>query len=457
MSEVKAKTITASQLKSYLNSLEKEQEKEIVKRVHEYKVMCNANMLKIRKREITKIQKTVEKEYLIKNKVKDEILELLEECKEIPSNVEKLQIAEYMLYRVDINKAEKVVSKATKRFNKRYEEILNTIDQKIEEFPVLDDIEAIDYREFAPEGNNLAKSKEQYKLQYTEEERKALIQKELEMIEKAKEFNSIPIPHEILRNSDKDIQSKMQKFNAIRQKRIRILSTMQENYEKLLDPREILNMADEAIAYIENIEDILTKAEYNSIKNILNRRKKRVNRNTNEIRTIIETKEKKTGIENFNIQQARYVRMEYLRNVILEASNLIKENSVDGLAEQLEKLKISYEREKQFASVIQNLNGGRDGNTNAEVIAYEQQIHSLQYKLLNSKRIVEEEQEKIKNAKKELLVLWKMEINSAVCKKKENLGLPSPDKGEKPQRSMARNKNAFIKLKKVSRGKHASV
>jgi len=36
-----------------------------------------------------------------------------------------------------------------------------------------------------------------------------------------------------------------------------------------------------------------------------------------------------------------------LRETIAKATNLIKENPLDQLEEQLEKLKISYEREKQ--------------------------------------------------------------------------------------------------------------
>lgn len=206
---------------------------------------------------------------------------------------------------------------------------------------------------------NLAQIKEQYKLQYTEEERKMLIRRELDMIEQLKQFNSLPIPHEILKNSDKDIQSKMQKFNNIRQKRIRILDTLQNDYEKLLDPREILCIIDDAIENIKKIETILTRAEYSSVKSTLYRRKRRINRSTRDIQSIIKTKEQKAGISNFNIQSARYVRMENLRNAILEAMTLIRNNPIEETEEQLEKLKIAYEREKQFASVIEKLNEGR--------------------------------------------------------------------------------------------------
>ena len=94
------------------------------------------------------------------------------------------------------------------------------------------------------------------------------------------------------------------------------------------------------------------------------------------------------------------------------------------------------------------------GGNNAEVKAYEQQIKSLESKLLNSKRIVSEEQEKIKNAKKELLVLWKMEINAAVSKKKENtLRLQTVNLTKESREEQKRISNGFSKLKKASRWK----
>ena len=89
---------------------------------------------------------------------------------------------------------------------------------------------------------------------------------------------------------------------------------------------------------------------------------------------------------------------------------------------------------------------------------YEQQIYNLQNKLENSRRIVSEEQEKMKNAKKELLVLWKMEITSVISKKKENLELGAPKQyNERTHKQIVvdLNTNAFVKLKKASGGKHA--
>lgn len=246
----------------------------------------------------------------------------------------------------------------------------------------------------------------------------------------------------------------MQKFNNIRQRRIKILDTMKGDYEKLLEPREIMNTIDDAIITIDGIEEILTKAEYTSVKSALNKRKRKVYRSTNEIRSVIESKEKKTGIQNFNIQQARYVRMENLRTAIVEASNLIKANPLEELEKQLEKLKISYEREKQFASVIEKLDNGTSGNTHAEVKVYEEQIMTTQKKLNNSRRIVEESQEKIRNAKKELLVLWKMEITSVVSKKGSSLALSAPIPKREEERGID-PKLALNKLKKASSGKHA--
>lgn len=454
MLEHKSNILTAYDLKTYLYSLEKEKERKKAEEIHIYRQKCNSTMTKPKKRQIAKIEKQIDKEYIIRLKVRDEILELLEGIKNIPKDIEELEIAEYMLYRVDLRKAEKVINKVSKSLSKRYDEMQDEIEKKINQFPVLEEIVAIDFSEYDAKGNGLEHAKEQYKLEYTEEERNSLIQKELDIIEKVKYFNSVPIPHEILKNSDKDIQSKMQKFNSIRQKRIKILDTMKVDYEKLLDPREILNTIDDASITIDGIEEILTKAEYTSVKSALNKRRRKVYRSTNEIRSVIEAKEKKTGIQNFNIQQARYLRMENLRTTISEASSLIKANPLEELEKQLEKLKISYEREKQFASVIEKLDNGTAGGAHAEVKVYEEQIMSTGKKLNNSRRIVEEAEQRIKDAKKELLVLWKMEITSAVNKKGTGLALAAPMPKAENTKSIDA-KVALNKLKKVSGGKHA--
>lgn len=453
MSEYKNNVITVSELRTYLYSVEREKERTKAKEIHEYKLRCNANCMKPKKREIAKIEKSVEKEYTDLLNIVDKTAELLDELKAIPQDIEKLEIVEYMLYRVDLRKTEKVINKVSKSLKSDYQDIQEKIEKLIHEFPVFDGLERIDYSEYSTDGTNFAKTKEQYRLEYTEEERNRLIQKELDTVEKAVLFNSIPIPHEILKNSDKDIQSKMQKFNNIRAKRIRVLSSMREDYKKLIDPRELLEVIDDALSSIDTIQNILTKAEYSTVRKALIRRRKKVYRSTNDIRAMIEAKEKKTGIANFNIQQARYQRMENLRQIISEGTQTIRENQIEPIEGQLEKLKISYEREKQFASVIEKLDGGRNGTSHTELRAFEEQIASLQYKLANSRKAVNTSQERIANAKKELLVLWKMEISMAVSKRKETLELVAPDaKGEEPKR---KQKTIFGKLKKVSGGKHA--
>lgn len=458
--------VTVSDIRAYLNSLEKRKQREKNKRTHDYKIECSSNMTKVKKRDIVKIEKAVEKEYISRMKLADEILELLDEAKAIPEDVERLEIAEYMLYRVDMRKSEKIVNRASKKLTRRYIEIQKEVAGKIKVFPMFKEVREIDYSEYNTSGDEIQKSKEQYKLEYTEEEREKLIEKELNIIEQVKAFNSVPIPHEILKNSDKDIQSKMQKFNSIRQKRIRILTTMEEDYKRLITPRELLNIIDEASKYLESVKHILARAEYNTVKKSLLRRRKRIYRNTNDVRNVIKTKEKKTGILNFNIQQARYYRMENLRSTIAEATALIKDNPIEQPENQLEKLKTAYEREKQFASVIENLNGGMPGNTHAELRAYEEQIATLQYKLTNSRRIVKEQEERIRTAKKELLVLWKMEINEAIYKKKEVLALagknaaPALGTGKRPTHRAKRidsSKKAVVSLRKVSGGKHAAL
>ena len=458
--------VTVSGIRAYLNSLEKRKQREKNKRTHDYKIECSSNMTKVKKRDIVKIEKAVEKEYISRMKLADEILELLDEAKAIPEDVERLEIAEYMLYRVDMRKSEKIINRTAKKLTRRYMEIQKEVAGKIKVFPMFKEVREIDYSEYNTSGDEIQKSKEQYKLEYTEEEREKLIEKELNIIEQVKAFNSVPIPHEILKNSDKDIQSKMQKFNSIRQKRIRILTTMEEDYKRLITPRELLNIIDEATKYLESVKHILPRAEYNTVKKSLLRRRKRIYRNTNDVRNVIKTKEKKTGILNFNIQQARYYRMENLRSTIAEATALIKDNPIEQPENQLEKLKTAYEREKQFASVIENLNGGMPGNTHAELRAYEEQIATLQYKLTNSRRIVKEQEERIRTAKKELLVLWKMEINEAIYKKKEVLALagknaaPALGTGKRPTHRAKRidsSKKAVVSLRKVSGGKHAAL
>ena len=90
----------------------------------------------------------------------------------------------------------------------------------------------------------------------------------------------------------------------------------------------------------------------------------------------------------------------------------------------------------------------------------------LQYKVTNSRRIVKEQEERIRTAKKELIVLWKMEINEAIYKKKEVLALggknvtPSLGPGKKAPHRAKRidsSKKAVVSLRKVSGGKHAAL
>lgn len=364
MSENNAKVITASELRTYLYSLEREKKRKIAEEVQSYRMECNISNTRPKKREVARIEKYIEKEYSKLLEIKDGLIRLINEAEEIPQNIEELEIVEYMLYRVDLKKAEKVVNKAQKRLWKRCQDIQQKIVTNVEGFSKFERVESIDYSEYDTDGTKIAKSKEQYKLELTEEERNKLIEKDLDMVDKAIQFNTIPIPHEILKNSDRDIQSKMQRFNSIRQKRIRILESMKEDYKKLIEPREILATIDEAFNCLNTVKDILTGAEYRAVKNTLIRRRKRIFRSTNDVRALIEAKEKKTGIANFNIQQARYLRMENLRKIVVDGSRIIRENPLDELEEQLEKLKIAYAKEKQYASVIERLEAGRGRKTN---------------------------------------------------------------------------------------------
>ncbi len=452
--------ITIEELKTYLFSLGEEQKKIKGEKIQEYLSKCGENKKKVKEREIQKIEKQVYKEYADIIESKDDILKLLEECATIPNKMESLEVARYMIYRVNVKSAENLLNKVTKRIGNRYNALVEAIEEEIKEFPKLNSVEEIDFSIYKPSSEKLKEAQKQYKEKYTDEERKELVQKELDIIAKAKIFNTTPIPHEILKNSDKDIQTKMPKFNNVRQKRIKIMSTMEADYLKLQEPREINKMIDDAILNIETINEILTSSEYKKIKNSLIRKRKRIYRSTNELRSTIKLKEKRSGIINYNIQEARYNRMDTLRNIITEANNIIKANTIPGAEEQLEKLKAAYEREKQFAAVIENLQKeeGKKVEQNVEVKALKGQIANLRIRVNKSKKIIEEQEEKIEKAKKELFILWKMEIDTTISKKKEVLEIPdnfTDDKEEEQKPNIA--KNFLAKLKKVQNGKHACV
>ncbi len=455
--------ITVEQLKTYLNSLENERNKQTKEKIEDYRARCEKNNKKIKSVEVQKIKKAIIKQYKDKVEAKDKIIELLNECDEIPKTIEKLEIARYMTGRTKTKKAENILMKTKKNVIKRYNTIISKIEDELNVFTDLDNIEEIDFSIYKTDKKELEKIKEQYKEDYTEEERRTLIQKELDIVAKAKVFNTTPIPHEILKNCDRDIQSKMQKFNNIRQKRIRILETMEQDYIKLEIPREINAMIDDAIVNIETLSDILTKSEYNKVKNSLIRRRKKVYRSTNEIRNEIKLKERKTGTENYNVQEARYVRMDNLKNIINEANNIIKANPIPGAEESLKKLKVSYEREKQYATVIEQLEeeAGNIAMQNPEVKMLEEQIEGLENKIKNYKKIKQEQEEKIQKTKKELIILWKMEIDSTVSKKKETLEIAETSVVNDSKESKSVNdkvrqgRSFFSKLKKSQGGKHA--
>lgn len=421
--------LTISELKAYLYSLENEQEIEKEERIALYELECEEKEKEVKEKNIAKIEKKVDKEYKEKIETRDEILDLLEECEELPKDMERLEISRYMIYRIDIKRAEKLLGKITKELGNRYNEIVEIIEDKLDMFPQFDEVEEIDFSDYKTNGDALQKAKEKFKQEYTEEERQALIQKELEIVEKSKIFNTTPIPHEILKNSDRDLQSKLPKFNNIRQKRLRILGTMESEYNKMKVPKEIECMIDDAVENIETIKDILTDQEYNRISKLLVKRRKKLYKNTSEIRNIIKVKEKKTGILNYNLQEARHGRMEILRNIITESTKIIKEHKIPGAEEQLEKLQVAYKREKQYASVIEKLEAekGKD-NENTELKTLEKQIANLKKAIENANKINEEETLKIEKARKELLILWKIEIDSAISNKNEALELPEAEK-----------------------------
>ncbi len=383
---------------------------------------------------------------------KEELNSLIIECEKIPKEIEKLKISKYMAYRAYLNKAEKIIGKAIKRLSNRYNSIVDEIFDEAKELDKFEDIEEIDFSEYKVNQEELEKIKNEFKEEFTEEEKKALIQKELYIIEKAKVFNTMPIPHEILKNPDREIQSKMKKFNNARQRRLRIISTMEQDYIKLIEPREEIKMIEDAASNIETVKDILTKSEYKALEGSLTKRKKKIYRSTKEIRDIIKSKEKKTGIINYNIQEARYERMDKLGNVISNASKIIEQNKVTELEKQLEKSKASYEREKQYASVIEKLHEENpDVDMNIEVKTLEKQVNNLEETINISKQVIKEQEDIINNAKNELIILWKIEINTTIFKQEKVVELAESNEKNKEKSKHIKNKKSsiFEKLKKL--------
>ena len=458
MLEEKTK-LTVSELKTYLYSLEDEKELEKLKRIAEYKEECEEKEKEVKDKKISSIKRKVEKEYKEKLDTKDYILDLLEECASIPYDMEKLEIAKYMIYRVDIRRAENLIEKVINELGNRYNEIVERVEDELYDFPQFDDIEEIDFSEYKCTGENLAKAKEKFKEEYTEEEKMKLVQKEIDIVEKSKEFNAIPIPHEILKNSDRDIQSKMKKFNDMRRRRQKILDTMKDDYIKLIEPKEIDTMIDDALDNIKLITDILTDSEYNRVRRSLIRRRKRIHSINSELINMVKTKEIKTGIINYNIQEARYQRMQNLTNIINSATKKISEYSFVGGEEQLEKLKESYKKEKQYESIIKNIDEEEGKEySNSEIKELEIQISNLEKTLETSRKVTKEEQEKIDKAKKELFILWKIEIDSTISRKKEVLELPSEVEEIAEYKVQKESiKKTFLTLKKNKNGKHACV
>ena len=450
------KKLTISELKTYLYSLEDEKKQEKDKQVKAYKTQCTKDNKKESNKEIQKIKKKINKEYAPMMVAKEKILNLLEECSNIPKNIEKLEVTKYMIYRAEVDSGEKQVSKVIKRLEKKYNKIVETIVDTVDVFPICENIDELDFNEYKAEGKAVTRAMNKYKEEYTQEEKMALIQKELDIMDKIKVFNTVPIPHEILKSSDRDIQLKMKKFNNIRQKRLKILATMEADYLKLLEPREVETMIDDAIVNVETVSTILARSEYKNIRNNLLRKKRKIYKQTSEVRSIIKTKESKTGIINFEVQEARHNRMEKLRTVITQALQEIKANEFSHFEEQLKKLKLSFEKEKQFANIIEKLDDVNSNNANSQVKVYEDRIRNLEQKINTSKEIIKEKQEEIEKAKKELLVLWKMEISSTISNKKETLLLPEQAEENKENKN-TKTKIMLSKIKKVQNGKHACV
>lgn len=454
MSNVEAK-ITVKELETYLESLENEKTNETSKQINKYRQNCEDNQKNFNVQEIRKIGKTIDSDYKRWKQTKDKILELLKECKEIPGKIQKLQITEYMLYRVDMKSAERIIQKSIIKLQNKYNEVTNEILQYSKQLPKYSQINEINFDKYKANENILNTVKHNYKEEYTDEERKALIQKELDILEKAKIFNNHPIPHEILKSFDKETQAKLPKFNNIRKRNLRIIANIENDYMKLAEPRELETIIDDAISNLESVSKIIKKTEYDIIKSKLNRRKRSVIRSTSEIRSIINYREKKTGIVNFNIQNARYERIGDLRNKILEAEETIKKYDISGLNEQLEKLNYTYQREKYYALIIENFDETED-DPNAEIKECEERIKGLKKRIEYSKETISTQEDAIKSAKEEMLKLWNIEIESTISKKKEVLEIAELNKDTKTKEKKF-NLRRIFEIKNISNQKRVSI
>ena len=136
------------------------------------------------------------------------------------------------------------------------------------------------------------------------------------------------------------------------------------------------------------------------------------------------------------------------QNTINDATKIIEQNKVTEIEKQLEKLKISYAREKQFESVIKKLHEeAEDTDMNTEVQTLENRIKNFEETINVSKKVIKEQEEIINNAKKELLILWKIEINTTISKQEKILELAEDNK--ESNKGNKKKESIFEKLKKV--------
>ena len=115
----------------------------------------------------------------------------------------------------------------------------------------------------------------------------------------------------------------------------------------------------------------------------------------------------------------------------------------------MKKLEQTYEKEKRYALVIEDINN--KGNTNAEVALLEEQMKSLKNRIQNSKKIIEEQKNRIADIKRELIILWKVEIDNTISNKKEDfLELAE---GNDERNEFSTEKKAILGLSKLKKAK----
>lgn len=446
--------ITVEELKTYLESPKEEITKDETLKISEYTKKCEEEHKNVDEKNIRKIKEELKSEYERRNQTKDKILSILKECDEISSKIEKVEVAKYMITRADVRRAEKIVQKEIEELQTTYGKNINEILEIIKKIHGLENVENIDFNIYKQSEKLLTKVKEEFKEELSEDERKELFKEKLDNIENIKRFNSAKIPNKVLKNADNEMQAKLSKFMLVRQKRIKIASTMKNDYMKLVEPTEYKIMIEDALEKLKIISDIIEENRYKKINRELIKIQKRIDRSTSEIRYIIGYKEKKLGLEDYNTQFARQNRMENLETEICNANKDINSKNIESLKKQLAETQKTYEKEKQFKDIVSKFEEPeeteKDKNSEELIEEIRKNLVSLQNEVEIAEKIIAEQNKRIEKINEELLVLWKIEIDSTLEVKNNAIALLGNKKEENTKENLQDMfVKAISKLKKM--------